>query len=174
VQDPNEAEYDGMPQSAIATGMVDRILPIEAIPAAVVQFAETEPNLPLAEDGDAIEVDHRVLLQRMFALVRARTGRDFTRYKRATIMRRVQRRMQLRYIEQLDRYVEYLRQSPDEVRALADDLLITVTSFFRDPCGVRPAESRGDPPDLQGQGPGRCGPRVVRRLRHRRGRPIPC
>jgi two-component system, chemotaxis family, CheB/CheR fusion protein len=131
-QDPNEAEYDGMPQSAIATGMVDRILPIEAIPAAVVQFAETEPKLPLAEDGDAIEIDHRVLLQRMFALVRARTGRDFTRYKRATIMRRVQRRMQLRYIEQLDRYVEYLRQSPDEVRALADDLLITVTSFFRD------------------------------------------
>jgi len=133
VQDPNEAEYDGMPQSAIATGLVDRVLPIDAIPAAIVQYARTDPQLPFPDDGNEIEVHHRVLLQRMFALVRARTGRDFTRYKRATIMRRVQRRMQIRYIEQLDRYVEYLRQSPDEVRALADDLLITVTSFFRDP-----------------------------------------
>jgi two-component system CheB/CheR fusion protein len=133
VQDPNEAEYDGMPQSAIATGFVDQILPIAEIPSAVFRFAQTAPRLPVTPDGEAIEVDHRVLLQKVFAQIRARTGRDFTRYKRSTIMRRIQRRMQLRYIEELDRYVEYLRTSPDEVRALADDLLITVTSFFRDP-----------------------------------------
>src|SRR5262245_28485775 len=133
VQDPNEAEYDGMPQSAIATGFVDLVLPVGSIPSAVLRFARTEPRLPIAQDGEALEVDHRVLLQKVFAQVRARTGRDFTRYKRSTIMRRIQRRMQLRYIEELDRYVEYLRQSPDEVRALSDDLLITVTSFFRDP-----------------------------------------
>src|SRR5262245_63540221 len=133
VQDPNEAEYDGMPQSAIATGFVDLVLPIAAIPGAVLRSARTEPRLPLAQDGEALEVDHRVLLQKVFAQVRARTGRDFTRYKRSTIMRRIQRRMQLRYVEELDRYVEFLRQSPEEVRALSDDLLITVTSFFRDP-----------------------------------------
>src|SRR5262245_34639151 len=133
VQDPNEAEYDGMPQSAIATGFVDLVLPVSSIPSAVTRFARTEPRLPVSKDGDALEVDHRVLLQKVFAQVRARTGRDFTRYKRSTIMRRIQRRMQLRYVEELDRYVEFLRQSPEEVRALSDDLLITVTSFFRDP-----------------------------------------
>src|SRR5262245_6978490 len=133
VQEPNEAEYDGMPQSAIATGFVDLVLPVSSIPSAVLRFANTEPKLPIAQDGEALEVDHRVLLQKVFAQVRARTGRDFTRYKRSTIMRRIQRRMQLRYMEELDRYVEFLRQSPEEVRALSDNLLITVTSFFRDP-----------------------------------------
>ena len=132
VQDPNEAEYDGMPQSAIATGFVDLVLPLASIPSAVLRFARTEPRLPVSPDGETIAVDHRVLLQKVFAQIRARTGRDFTRYKRSTIMRRIQRRMQMRYLEEFDRYVEFLRQSPDEVRALSDDLLITVTSFFRD------------------------------------------
>jgi two-component system CheB/CheR fusion protein len=133
VQDPNEAEYDGMPQSAIATGYVDLVLPVSSIPSAVLRFARTDPRLPVAQDGETLEADHRVLLQKVFAQVRARTGRDFTRYKRSTIMRRIQRRMQLRYVEELDGYVEYLRHSPEEVRALSDDLLINVTSFFRDP-----------------------------------------
>src|SRR6185503_19953108 len=72
---------------------------------------------------------------------------------RATIMRRVQRRMQLRYIEQLDRYVEYLRQSPDEVRALADDLLITVTSFFRDPAVFEQLKTEVMPEIFRGKAP---------------------
>jgi two-component system CheB/CheR fusion protein len=132
-QDPNEAEYDGMPQSAIATGFVDLVLPIFSIPSAVLRFASTEPRLPLTADGDAVQSDHRVLLQKVLAQVKARTGRDFTRYKRSTIMRRIIRRMQLRNTEELRQYVNLLRQTPDEARALADDLLITVTSFFRDP-----------------------------------------
>jgi len=132
-QDPNEAEYDGMPQSAIATGFVDRVLPVAELPEAVIKFVRTQPDLPISPDGDATDVESRGVLHRVFAQMRARTGRDFTRYKRSTVMRRIQRRMQLRYIEELDQYVEYLRTSPDEVRALADDILITVTSFFRDP-----------------------------------------
>jgi two-component system CheB/CheR fusion protein len=132
-QDPNEAEYDGMPQSAIATGYIDLVLPLAQIPDAVLRFSRTEPRLPMAEDGEALNPDDRVQLQKVLAQVKARTGRDFTRYKRSTIMRRIQRRMQLRYLEELERYLVVLRETPEEVRALADDLLITVTSFFRDP-----------------------------------------
>lgn len=153
VQDPNEAEYDGMPQSAIATGFVDLVLPVASIPSAVLRFARTEPRLPLAHDGEAMDVDHRVLLQKIFAQVRARTGRDFTRYKRSTIMRRIQRRMQLRYVEELDRYVELMRHTPEEVRALSDDLLITVTSFFRDPEVFDKLAAEVIPALFEGRGP---------------------
>jgi two-component system CheB/CheR fusion protein len=133
VQDPNEAEYDGMPQSAIATGFVDLVLPLSSIPGAVLRYARTEPRVPLGADGEAIHPDHRALLQKVLAQVRARTGRDFARYKHSTVMRRIRRRMQLRHIEELASYLQLLRQNPEEVKALADDLLITVTSFFRDP-----------------------------------------
>jgi two-component system CheB/CheR fusion protein len=133
-QDPNEAEFDSMPQSAISAGFVDLVLPVTSIPGAVLRWARTEPRLPaLPADAESLSSDHELMLQRIFGQIRARTGRDFTRYKRSTVMRRIQRRMQLRYVEELDRYLAFLRQSPDEVRALSDDLLITVTSFFRDP-----------------------------------------
>lgn len=132
VQDPAEAEYDGMPQSAIATGLVDFVLPVAEIPASILRFDRTQPHVPLPPDGEEIPADERVLLQKIFAQLRARTQRDFSRYKRSTILRRIARRMQLNYIEDLAHYVERLRENPKEVRALADDLLITVTQFFRD------------------------------------------
>jgi two-component system, chemotaxis family, CheB/CheR fusion protein len=132
VQDPSEAEYDGMPQSAIATGLVDLVLSMDEIPDAVLRFARTEPDV-LVLDEERIEVDRRRLLQRVFAQVRVRTGRDFSRYKRSTVLRRIARRMQIHQVEELAAYVEMLHEQPDEVRALADDLLVTVTSFFRDP-----------------------------------------
>ena len=132
-QDPAEAEYDSMPQSAIATGYVDLVLPVASIPAAVTQFAHTEPRLPKGFEDEILEARQRALLERIFAQIRLRTGRDFTRYKRSTIGRRIQRRMQLRHVEELEKYAELLRHDPEEVRALADDFLITVTSFFRDP-----------------------------------------
>jgi two-component system CheB/CheR fusion protein len=132
-QDPQEAEYDGMPQSAIATGAVDLVLPLARIPDAVLRFAHTAPRVRLSE-GDAEGGDGlRRLLHQIFARVRARTGRDFTPYKQATILRRIGRRMQLRQVEELETYYNLLRAEPEEVRVLADDLLITVTSFFRDP-----------------------------------------
>src|SRR5262249_3749576 len=133
VQEPNEAEFDGMPQSAIATGLVDLILPVAEIPAAILRYDRTQPRLALPSDGDEGSPDESVLLHRIFAPVRARTDRDFSRYKRSTVLRRIARRMQLNYLEDLPTYIERLRERPDEVRALADDLLITVTDFFRDP-----------------------------------------
>jgi two-component system CheB/CheR fusion protein len=128
VQDPNEAEYDGMPQSAIATGLVDRILPLSEIPDALLRIARTNPRIPHPDGGDA----DKYLLQKIFAQLKARTDRDFSRYKRSTILRRVARRMQINYIEELPAYLEMMRKHPEEAMALADDLLITVTNFFRD------------------------------------------
>jgi two-component system CheB/CheR fusion protein len=133
VQDPGEAEYDGMPQSAISTGLVDLVLPLAEIPAAVIRFARTEPRVVVTDDEESLGQEQERLLQKVFVQLRARTGRDFSRYKRSTILRRIQRRMQLHQIEQLGAYLERLRDSPQEEAALADDLLITVTNFFRDP-----------------------------------------
>jgi len=152
VQDPAEAEYDGMPQSAISTGMVDLVLPLDRIPEAVLRFARTEPRLPLV-DEEELEAEQRRLLLKVFGQIRARTGRDFTQYKRSTILRRIQRRMQIRQIEELADYQERLREEPDEVRALADDLLITVTNFFRDREIFEQLETEIVPALFQGKGP---------------------
>jgi two-component system CheB/CheR fusion protein len=133
VQDPTEAEYDGMPQSAIATGLVDFVLPVAEIPASIQRFDRVQPRIPLPSDEGEVPPDERALLHKVFAQLRVRTDRDFSRYKRSTVLRRIARRMQLNYIEDLTRYVERLRERPEEARALADDLLITVTHFFRDP-----------------------------------------
>lgn len=132
VQDPNDAEYDGMPQSAIATGLVDLVLPLAQIPAAILRFASVQPRLSIPRDDQELEHDGLSTLQKVFAYLRAHTGRDFARYKRSTILRRIERRMQLLQIEEFPHYLQRLHEQPDEVRTLADDLLITVTSFFRD------------------------------------------
>ncbi len=132
VQDPNEAEYDGMPQSAIATGMVDLVLPIAEIPARILQFEKTEPHVMLPRDQEEESNGDSVLLQKIFAHIHARTDRDFSRYKRSTVLRRITRRMQLKHVDDLSAYLQTLRDHPDEVHALADDLLITVSAFFRD------------------------------------------
>jgi two-component system, chemotaxis family, CheB/CheR fusion protein len=133
VQDPNEAEFDGMPQSAIATGLVDRILPVTEIAVALLRLAVAKPRIGVTETNTDTLPSEKVLLPKVLAILKARTERDFSRYKAVTLLRRIARRMQLNYIDDFERYVENLREHPEEARALADDLLITVTSFFRDP-----------------------------------------
>lgn len=132
VQDPNEAEFDGMPQSAISTGMVDRVLPLEEIAAALVRLPQSERTIEVKKHPDGALEAERALLPKVLAILRARTDRDFSRYKTATLLRRIGRRMQLSYIDSFAEYVEFVREQPDEARSLADDLLINVTSFFRD------------------------------------------
>lgn len=153
VQDPNEAEFDGMPQSAIATGMVDRILPLAEIPEVLLRYVRTDPRVSVPGDGKDAEANERVLLRKVMAILKTRTERDFSRYKPATILRRIARRMQLNYIEDLEQYVEKLRESSEEVHALADDLLITVTSFFRDKEVFRRLEEEVLPKLFEGKGP---------------------
>ena len=134
VQDPNEAEYDGMPQSAIATGLIDLVLPLAKIPRHIFQFVRTKPRVPIPdEEGETgLDAHEQQRLQKILTQVRANTSRDFSRYKRSTIMRRLRRRMQLAQTEALEDYLNLLRQDVDEVKALSDDFLITVTNFFRD------------------------------------------
>ncbi|MFP4507193.1 MAG: chemotaxis protein CheB, partial [Cyclobacteriaceae bacterium] len=132
VQDPKDAEYDGMPLSAISTGQVDMVLPVKDIGPYFLRFVKTQPKLKGLQPGEESDKEEMQLLHKIFAQVRARTGRDFSRYKLSTIMRRLQRRMQLYQMEKLEDYLEFLRKNPEEVRALSDEFLINVTSFFRD------------------------------------------
>ena len=136
VQDPSEALHEGMPRAAIAAEIADIVLPIEALVARLAELSRQKAELaplirPVAEAG--ADENGEVALKRIFELVRARTGHDFARYKRATILRRLGRRMQLNHRSGFDEYLAYLRDTPEEIQALFDDLLITVTTFFRDP-----------------------------------------
>src|SRR5580658_258949 len=132
VQNPNSTEYDGMPRSAIATGLVDYVLQPAEMPAQIIAYvAHAFGRSPLPVSAPAHQTEDA--LKKVFVLLRAHTGHDFSEYKRNTIARRVKRRMAVHQIERLERYVTYLQQTPAEVEALFRDLLIGVTSFFRDP-----------------------------------------
>jgi two-component system CheB/CheR fusion protein len=137
---PTEAEHTGMPQSAIETGMVDWILPVEEMPARILQYRRNEGRLRLpAEDGpenpkeqpDAANTDETALRE-VLTFLRIRTARDFSCYKRATIVRRISRRMQVNNVASMEEYLTILRTHPGETGALQQDLLISVTNFFRD------------------------------------------
>jgi two-component system, chemotaxis family, CheB/CheR fusion protein len=137
VQDPREAEHDGMPRAVIEAQVADLVLPVRDLAARLGELARQKeklaPLLPPDLEEPTIDQDHELVLKRIFDLVRARTNHDFSRYKRATILRRLARRMQLNHRASLEHYLALLKDSADEVQALFDDLLISVTSFFRDP-----------------------------------------
>ncbi|MBN9662646.1 MAG: PAS domain-containing protein [Acidobacteria bacterium] len=133
VQDPAGAEDDGILQSAIATGMVDLVLPVAEIPGRILRIDKVRPRIPLSPETEGASQGESYLLRKAYSQLHVQTGRDFSRYKRATILRRIARRMQLNHLENLAAYVEMLQDRPEEVHALADDLLITITRFFRDP-----------------------------------------
>ncbi|MBF0510597.1 MAG: PAS domain-containing protein, partial [Deltaproteobacteria bacterium] len=131
VQDEESAKYNGMPRSAIATGMVDFVLPPEEMPERLIKYRQTTIRLGRVK---ATVPEPKVLddLPKIFALVRSRTGHDFSSYKIGAILRRIKRRMGLNQIEQIGHYVSFLRQNPVEIDTLFRDILIGVTSFFRD------------------------------------------
>jgi len=127
-QDPDTADYDGMPCSAIATGQVDFVLPPSDIAVRLVTYATGMLVRSTAEKRTRLPDGFGKVL----VLLRERTGHDFSGYKSSTIHRRIERRMALSQIEQFEGYVEYLRREPQEIDSLYRDLLIGVTSFFRD------------------------------------------
>ena len=132
-QNPEEAEHDSMPRSAIASGMVDRVLALADIAGEIVRFARTRPGAALARGEPPRAIEEQEALSALYDLMHERTGHDLTRYRDATILRRLHRRMQLLHVETLADYVALVREHEHEARALFDDLLITVTEFFRDP-----------------------------------------
>jgi two-component system CheB/CheR fusion protein len=131
VQSPDTTECDGMPRSVIATGLVDFELPPVEMPAQLIRYAgHAFGNLPRRAGGPPASEN---ALKKIFILLRAQTGHDFSQYKPSTIIRRIERRMALHQIETIDCYVKHALQAPVEVEALFRDLLIGVTHFFRDP-----------------------------------------
>ena len=143
-QKPESAEYDGMPSSALATGLMDYELPPAKMPAQLIAYAVTALGnscrvittpFPLPE----------TTMRKIFVLLRAQTGHDFSLYKPSTINRRIERRMAVQQVDTIDGYVKHLQRSPDEVKALFRDLLIGVTSFFRDPEAFKILEEKGVP-----------------------------
>jgi two-component system CheB/CheR fusion protein len=132
-QEPTSAKFDGMPRSAIAAGVVDFVLPPGEIARRLVRLAQ-HPYVTRKSHEDSEEAQEMdTALNRIFHILRTVTGNDFTHYKHTTLRRRIHRRIVLHGDENLSDYVAYLLENAAEARALADDLLICVTSFFREP-----------------------------------------
>ncbi len=129
VQDPNEAEYPSMPRSAIATGCADDVLSLCGLAERIAALIPVKQHV---QEGKVLDTQEDVL-RTIFAYLRTRTGHDFSKYKRPTVLRRLARRMQVKQIPELNDYLEHLRQNPAEIQALFGDFLISVTTFFRDP-----------------------------------------
>jgi two-component system, chemotaxis family, CheB/CheR fusion protein len=131
VQDPTSSRYDGMPLSAVKTGLADFILKPEEMPRKLIQLGQLAASNKVKFETLVAEAGES--LQQIFAILLARTGHDFSGYKKATILRRLQRRMSVNQISNIAAYVRFLQEEEKEANELLNDLLISVTSFFRDP-----------------------------------------
>jgi two-component system, chemotaxis family, CheB/CheR fusion protein len=134
-QDPMEAEHNGMPRSAIETGMIDWVLVAGDIPKRLMEYTLAGSSIQLPSEKEPEPTDGQQdesVLKEILNFLHARTGRDFSYYKRATVLRRLARRMQVNNITELSSYLAFVRTHPGEIGALLQDLLISVTNFFRD------------------------------------------
>ncbi|HEX5314575.1 MAG TPA: chemotaxis protein CheB, partial [Gammaproteobacteria bacterium] len=123
----------GMPASASATGLVDFCVPVEAMPEKLIEYQRHMHKVEKRKDKQGNRSDAADHLETITELVRGAVGHDFSQYKENTLIRRVQRRMQVLQVDTVPAYIERLRAEPQELRCLFDDLLIGVTQFFRDP-----------------------------------------
>src|SRR5436853_4879979 len=117
-----------MPRAAIETGVFDFILPVRDLGIRLGELIKAKRSMRPVDHG----VDEE-LLRRVLAHLRVRTGHDFSKYKRSTVLRRIARRMQVTRVNSLEAYYDVMRAHGEEAQALLGDLLISVTSFFRDP-----------------------------------------
>jgi two-component system, chemotaxis family, CheB/CheR fusion protein len=149
-QEPTSAKYDGMPVSAIASGCVDFVM----TPVGIAQEISRIRHHPYISDGhkpQPTQLGDESDLELIFRLLRRKTRVDFSGYKSPTIGRRIQRRMALKKIEKLKDYGSFLQRDPEEVTALYHDLLINVTSFFRNPEAFEALQHLVYPAILQGR-----------------------
>ncbi len=123
----------GMPQSATSTGQVDEVLQVEDMPGRLLAHAAHLRTVAAKKDGDGARIDASTHLEMIMRALHARTGHDFTEYKEKTLLRRLQRRMQILQIETPDAYIALIKDNPAELDLLFSELLISVTHFFRDP-----------------------------------------
>jgi two-component system CheB/CheR fusion protein len=130
VQDPATAKFDGMPRSAIDAGLADIVAPVDDLPGRILAYLK---RTPLAHSPEqALEDKAQSGLEKAIILLRTHTGHDFSLYKRNTLYRRIERRMGIHQIDKIGAYIRYLQENSQELDLLFNELLIGVTSFFRD------------------------------------------
>ncbi len=131
VQEPTTAKFDGMPRSAIDAGLADIVAPVDELPGRILAYLQRAPLI--ARPEQTLEDKTQSALEKTVILLRSHTGHDFSLYKKNTLYRRIERRMHLHQIDKIAAYVRYLRDNSQELDLLFKELLIGVTSFFRDP-----------------------------------------
>ncbi|HRA88258.1 MAG TPA: chemotaxis protein CheB [Planctomycetaceae bacterium] len=144
---PESAQFNQMPLSAIATGLMDSVLPPEEMPAEIIRYVQAPWLRRDLEDDGVTPIE----LNDILTLLQAQTKYQFHCYRRNMVRRRVQRRMGIRQIKEFADYLKYLRQNPEEMQLLCKDLLISVTAFFRDPAAFLDLETKVIPTLIQSQ-----------------------
>ncbi|WP_234572288.1 chemotaxis protein CheB [Rhodohalobacter sp. 614A] len=129
VQKPDEAKNAGMPKSAIKAGEVDMVMSVKEIPGELLRYQKTYSKKTASEID---EDEQEELLTEIFERIKSRTGHDFSNYRRSSVLRRIDRRVRMVHTYSLSQYVDYLDKNPEEAEELFKDMLIGVTSFFRD------------------------------------------
>jgi two-component system CheB/CheR fusion protein len=137
----DETALLGMPSSAAATGLVDEVVPVERMPARLLAYEKHLSEIGDRKAPDGTRLDAAEHLTKICALLRARLGHDFGSYKENTVIRRVQRRMQVLQIDSVPAYIDRLQQDPSQLDLLFRDLLIGVTQFFREPAAFAALET---------------------------------
>lgn len=155
VADGHGPQHSSMPDSAIASGMVDLAIPADEMGKRLAEFArgfDLFDSLAAAEEQATGDHSAKKERQEICAILRNQIGHDFSGYKERTFLRRVQRRMQVNHLHSLESYIELMRQDPKEVGALFRDLLINVTNFFRDAEAFKVLEQQVVPKLFAGRG----------------------
>ncbi|MFW5689102.1 MAG: CheR family methyltransferase, partial [Spirochaetota bacterium] len=147
---PDEAEYSGMPQSAIDSGYIDHEVPISEMPGLIASYRDRVSGM---STGTAVSDRDRTQLNKILAVIRSQTGHDFSTYKTSTMFRRIRRRMNVQQVDEFEDYQQFIRQNPREADELFHELLIGVTSFFRDPDAFNELVNEGLPKLLKDREP---------------------
>jgi two-component system CheB/CheR fusion protein len=140
VQDPTTAKFDSMPRNAIDAGLADIVAPAEELPGRIAAYLLRTPHAVAADRTMTGRMQNA--MDKAVILLRVHTGHDFSLYKKNTLSRRIERRMGLHQIDDMTAYVKYLQANPQELDLLFKELLIGVTSFFRDPAAWQELRAR--------------------------------
>jgi two-component system, chemotaxis family, CheB/CheR fusion protein len=130
VQEPSSAKFDSMPRNAIDSAAIDIVAPPGELPAKLMAFLK---HIPVNQPNRDIDIKDKSALEKIIILLRTHTGNDFSLYKKNTVYRRIERRMGVHKIDKISSYVHFLQENPKESVILFKELMIGVTSFFRDP-----------------------------------------
>ncbi len=154
VQDPATAKFDGMPRSAVDAGLADIVAPVNELPGKILAYLQRTPLIARTEVP--LEDKTQSALEKAVILLRAHTGHDFSLYKRNTLYRRIERRLGIHQITKMAAYVRYLQENSQELDLLFKELLIGVTSFFRDPAAWQQLREQAIPTLLASRSPGQA------------------